>query len=114
MDKKRRDSEIEQWVLKELRSEQRLCSPEICVQAHNGVVTLNGSVPDCANKSAAAQATHRVVGIAGVVNNIRVKPCSALIRISSTTVTSSDGIEPGVLLPVARVAPLVANTTTAS
>ena len=104
MERKKTDSEIEQWVLRELRLEQRARSPEICVQSHDGVVTLHGTVPNYANKLAAQQAAYRVVGIAGVVNDIRVKPRSAQKRKRSTTVVPSEPFNPNVLVPPIEVA----------
>ena len=113
MERKKTDSEIEQWVLRELRSGEKPGSPEICVQSHDGVVTLNGSVPNDANKSDAEQAACRVVGIVGLVNDIRVKPCSALIRKSSMTVALPDRIRPSALLPATLVEQPVAKAAAA-
>ncbi|MGH9872926.1 MAG: BON domain-containing protein [Pyrinomonadaceae bacterium] len=84
MEAKKRDSEIEQWVLSELRSYERL-SPEICVLAQDGVVKLLGSVSDSTSKAAAEAAAYRVAGVADVVNSIRIKPRTAPIRRSLTT-----------------------------
>ena len=85
MSTRKTDSEIEQWVLRELSLENKILSPEICVQSHDGVITLCGSVPNYTNKTAAEQAAYRVAGVADVVNRIQVKPCTALIRRSLTT-----------------------------
>lgn len=104
MEREKTDSEIEQWVLRELGSEEKLRSPEICVQSHNGVVTLHGSVPDYANRLAAQHAAYRVVGIAGVVNDIRVKPRSAQTRKRSTPVVRPEPFSPNVLVPPIQVA----------
>ena len=104
MERKKTDSEIEQWVLRELGLEQGVGSLEICVQSRDGVVTLNGTVPNDANKLAAQHAAHRVVGIAGVVNDIRVKPGSAQMRKRSTTVVPSEPFNPNVLVPPTQVA----------
>ncbi len=104
MGREKTDSEIEQWVLREFGSEENLRSPEICVQSHNGVVTLHGSVPDYANKLAAQCAVLRVVGIAGVVNDISVKPPGAQMRKRSTSLARSEPLNPTVLVPPMHVA----------
>ena len=106
---KKTDSEIEQWVLRELRLEKDLRSPEICVQSHDGVVTLHGSVPNYANKLAAQQAAYRVVDIADVVDDIRVKPCGVEMTKSSTTV-GSESLKPGALLPPMQIEDAVARS----
>lgn len=81
MERKKRDSEIEQWVLHELRSRPVLGSKEICVQSNEGVVTLSGSVHGDANKLAVEQAARRVRGIAGVVNDIKVVPVAGISHV---------------------------------
>ena len=99
MKKKKTDSELEQWVLRELRSEQDLGSPEICVQSHEGVVTLCGSVPNNANKLVAEQAVYRVAGIAGVVNDIKVVPPRAEMTKSLPLVALSEQFKFGPVVP---------------
>ena len=102
MERMRTDSEIEQWVLRELGLANDLGSPEIWVQSHDGVVTLNGSVPNYANRLAAQRAAYRVTGIADVVNEIKVKPHSIENRQRSTSVTLSEPFQPSALLPPPR------------
>ena len=75
---RKRDSEVEQWVLREL-SLSEIRSREICVFAGDGVVTLRGSAETHQEKLAAEQAALRATGVVGVVNTIRVKPSTALI-----------------------------------
>ena len=76
---RKRDSEVEQWVLRELSlSEIRSC--EICVFATDEVVTLRGSAETHQEKLAAEQAARRATGVVGVVNKMRVKPSTALIK----------------------------------
>ena len=98
MKRKKTDSEIEQWVLRELGSQQDLGSQEICVQSHEGVVTLRGSVPNDANKLAAEQAVYRVLGIAGVVNDIKVELRCVEMSKSLVIVTLSEQRKPGPLV----------------
>ena len=76
---KKRDSEVEQWVLRELsRSEIR--SREISVYSRDGVITLRGSVKTYQDKLAVAEAARRATGVVGVFNEMRIKPSTALIR----------------------------------
>lgn len=79
----KRDSEIEQWVLRELLLARNLASQEMCVLASDGVVTLSGSVQNGANKSAAEEAVHHVVGVHSIVNNLKIKAHSSEIRKSA-------------------------------
>jgi hypothetical protein len=74
------DSEIEQWVLRELGSSGKSHSPEICVFASAGVVRLRGSVQSYRNKLTAEEAAYRAPGVLGVVNEIRIEPCAAVIE----------------------------------
>ncbi len=71
--KPKRDSEIEQCVLRELRLEKGLGSREICVFSCDGVVTLKGSVRTSSNKVAAQEATRRVADVVTVLNEITVE-----------------------------------------
>lgn len=84
------DSEIEQWVLRELGSSGKLYSPEICVFAFAGVVRLRGSVQSYKNKLAAEEAAYRAPGVLGVVNEIRIEPCAALIGKGSTSISLTE------------------------
>ena len=102
MDRKKTDSEIEQWVLRELGLEKDLGSREICVQSHDGVVTLHGTLPNHENKLAAQRAAYRVAGIADVVNDIMVKPGRAEMSESSAIVALSEPFQPGALPPPLR------------
>lgn len=111
MERKKTDSEIEQWVLMELKREQRSRSAEICVQAHDGMVTLDGTVSDLANKWFAAQAAQRVVGFARVINNIAIKPGMPITRQPINMVSERTG--PAALLPPARVEQPLARTAVA-
>ncbi len=89
------DSEIEQWVLRELSLSEKIGSREVCVFACDGVVRLRGSAQSYQDKLAVEEATRRVTGVVGVVNEMRVKPCTALMeRVSASvalTVSPSSG-----------------------
>ena len=65
------DSEIEQWVLRELRFAGNIQSREVCVSAQRGIVTLGGTVPNRLTMVAAKRAALRARGVRGVVNNLR-------------------------------------------
>ena len=78
------DSEIEQWVLRELTlSEIRL--REVSVFSRDGVVTLRGSAQTYQDKRAVEEAARRATGVVDVLNEMRLKPSTALIeRVPST------------------------------
>jgi osmotically-inducible protein OsmY len=68
-----RDSEIEQWVLNEIRlvSDGRL--KEVCVLSLDGVVNLKGTVPNRPDRRAAQNAAQRATGVVGVINQLHVR-----------------------------------------
>ena len=74
------DSEIEQWVLRELSLSEKLFSREVCVLASAGVVRLRGSAASYEDRLAVEEAARRAAGVVGVVNEIRIKPSIALIE----------------------------------
>jgi len=67
------DSEIEQWVLKELRFAGSIESCELCVSSQRGIVTLGGTVPNRTSRVAAKRAALRARGVRSVVNNLRAR-----------------------------------------
>ena len=67
------DSEIEQWVLRELRFAGNIESRELCVSSQEGIVTLGGTVPNRVTKAAAKRAALRGRGVRSVVNNLCAK-----------------------------------------
>lgn len=73
-----RDSEVEQWVLREL-SLSEIRSREVSVFARDGVVQLRGSAQSNRDKLAIEEATLRATGVVGVINEMRAKPSTALI-----------------------------------
>jgi hypothetical protein len=83
------DSEIEQFVLRELSLSKEVRSPEICVLARDGVVSLRGSVQTVQNRSAAEQAARCATGVVGVVNDLRVKLTTAVAENASSAVLLS-------------------------
>ncbi|HTY35053.1 BON domain-containing protein [Mycobacterium sp.] len=68
------DQQLEKDVRDELRWEPSVTSAEVGVTVSQGVVTLNGTVPTYAEKSAAEKAAQRVAGVKAVADEIRVEP----------------------------------------
>jgi osmotically-inducible protein OsmY len=105
------DSEVEQWVLREL-SLSEIRSPEVSVFSRDGVITLRGSAQTYQDKLAVEEATRRATGVVGVVNEITVKPCTALVEKVSARVPLTELPSPGVLVqPKAIQRPVVHATT---
>src|SRR5215471_13240863 len=74
-----RDSEIEQWVLRELARQRNGNSKEICVHAIHGVVTLQGSVRTRYEKSMVQKAALRTEAVIAVINHLKVlRPASSI------------------------------------
>jgi BON domain len=92
------DSEVEQWVLRELSISKKVCSSEICVLVRDGVVRLRGSAQTDRDKSAIDEAVRRATGVVGVVNEMRVKPCTALIEKVFARVPRSAAARPDTLV----------------
>ena len=68
-----RDSEIEQWVLKEIRLTTDGRLKELSVWSSNGVVTLKGTVQSRAEKLSAQQAAERAKGVVAVSNQLSLR-----------------------------------------
>lgn len=77
---KRKDSDIHQDVLQELKWDTRVDETEVGVEVDSGVVTLTGTVSSLAKKIAAQAAAHRVFGVLDVANDITVKVAGSLVR----------------------------------
>jgi hypothetical protein len=106
------DSEVEQWVLRELSLSKKVCSPEICVLSRHGVVRLQGSAQSYQDKLAVEEATRRATGVVGVVNEMRVKPCTALIEKVSASVPPREAFRQGVLVHRSATQHIVAKAAT--
>src|SRR6202048_2171122 len=70
---KRRDDNIRDHALFELKSDPKITSSDIGVAVKDGVVTLSGFVHSYWEKGAAEKAVKRVYGVKGVANDIKVK-----------------------------------------
>jgi osmotically-inducible protein OsmY len=69
----RSDSDIKRDVEEELRWDPDLDSTDIAVSVSKGVVTLAGFVKSYAHKLDAEKAAKRVMGVAGVANDLEVR-----------------------------------------
>jgi osmotically-inducible protein OsmY len=77
---KKSDVQIHHDVLEELKWDSRVDETEVGVQVAGGVVTLTGTVTSWAKRSAAQEATRRVIGVLDVANDIKVKLPGGLAR----------------------------------
>jgi osmotically-inducible protein OsmY len=68
----KRDSEIQQAVIRELRWDTRVDETDVGVEVDASVVTLTGTVDSYLKRMAAQDAAHRVFGVLDVANDIRV------------------------------------------
>ncbi len=67
------DKQLRQLVVDELEYEPSIDAADIGVAAENGVITLNGHVPDYEQKMAAERAVWRVKGVMGIAQKIEVR-----------------------------------------
>jgi hypothetical protein len=96
------DSEVEQWVLRELGLREKICSREICVLARDGMVSLRGSAQSYQDKLALEEATRRAPGVVGVLNELTVKPNATLLEKASVKLPVPEPLSPNVLVhPIA-------------
>lgn len=77
---RRTDRDLKQRVLRELKWDSRISWASINVEVNEAVATLTGSVPTYAQKVAAQEAAHRVVGVLDVANDIDVNPIDGFLR----------------------------------
>ncbi|WP_310582824.1 BON domain-containing protein [Deinococcus sp.] len=68
------DVQLHQDVIGELEAGPRLDTSRVAVAVRNGVVTLSGSVPSSAVKSATEKAVRRLCGVLGVMGDLTVQP----------------------------------------
>jgi osmotically-inducible protein OsmY len=106
----KKDSDIQQAVLRELKWDTRVQETEIGVEVDGGVVTLTGTVSNWAKRSAAQEAAHRVVGVLDVANNIQVKiPGSATRDDTDIAKAVRHALEWDVFVPDSRIRSTVSN-----
>lgn len=77
---RRNDRELKQRILRELKWDSRISWASINVEVMDAVATLTGSVSSYAQKVAAQEAAHRVVGVLDVANDIEVNPIDNYVR----------------------------------
>jgi osmotically-inducible protein OsmY len=68
------DKQLREAVLRQLEWDPEIASPDISVNAKEGVTTLTGFVHSYAEKVAAEKAAKSVYGVKAVANDIEVKP----------------------------------------
>lgn len=74
------DNDLKLRIMREMKWDSRVSWATINVEVHEGVATLTGSVPTYAQKIAAQDAAHRVMGVLDVANDVEVKPVNNFIR----------------------------------
>jgi len=77
---RRNDSDLKRRILRELKWDSRISWASINVEVDEAVATLTGSVASYAQKVAAQEAAHRVVGVLDVANDIEVNPSDGFVR----------------------------------
>ena len=70
---KKRDSEVEQQVLRTLKLNSAIGGSELCVESQAGLVTLSGTTTSPHDRQAVYEATRDIPGVRGVVNKIEVE-----------------------------------------
>ena len=78
-----RDSEIEQWVLNEIRLTTAGRLRELCVFSSEGVVSLKGTVHSCADSLVVHAAAARAKGVIAVINHLNVRKKNLVRRRAS-------------------------------
>jgi osmotically-inducible protein OsmY len=88
------DAELQKDVLAELEFEPSIHVEDIGVSVREGIVTLNGSVNNYTEKSAAAYAAKRVAGVRGLAEDIVVKlPASSRRTDSDIAAAAAHAVE---------------------
>jgi len=77
---RRSDRDLKERILRELKWDSRISWASINVEVNDAVATLSGSVLSYAQKIAAQEAAHRVIGVLDVANDIEVKPADNFIH----------------------------------
>jgi hypothetical protein len=97
---KRDDAKITSDVQGKFSQDSGLSTKQLAVQSENGVVTLNGTVDNDAQRQAASRQAASVAGVKEVVNNLQVGPtlpagASPAITPPMQAAASADGTKPG-------------------
>lgn len=104
MFERRSDRDLKQRILRELKWDSRISWATISVEVNDAVATLTGSVASYAQKVAAQEAAHRVMGVLDVANDIEVKPIDGFRR-SDTEIARAvrSALEWDALVPDERI-----------
>jgi osmotically-inducible protein OsmY len=74
------DTDLKERIMRELKWDSRVSWASINVEVNDAVATLRGFVPSYAQKIAAQEAAHRIVGVLDIANDIEVKPVNHYMR----------------------------------
>ena len=100
----RRDTEIQQQVMQELRWDTRVEATAVGVEVRDGIVTLSGTVTTYPQKIAAQEAAHRVAGVLDVANDLQVHLPGSIARTDADIALAlRHALEWNVLVPEAQV-----------
>ncbi len=106
----KKDTDLRADVLDELEWEPSVDAAEIGVTAHNGIVTLTGTVNSYAQKLVAERAAKRLKGVKAIANDIEVRlPGTALRTDSDIARVAVDALKWRTIVPNDRVKVLVKN-----
>jgi osmotically-inducible protein OsmY len=105
-----RDAELRRSVEEELEWEPSVDASEIGVTAHDGVVTLTGSVRSFSEKLRAARVAQRVRHVKAVANDIELRlPGSSLRTDTAIARAASDALKGRTVVPDGRIKVSVTN-----
>lgn len=91
------DAQMKNEIMEELLWDSTIKSRDITVRAHEGVVTLSGTVSNYAEKSAAELAVQRVSGVKAIAEELEVHVIEAALKRNAQldaqciTVTTEEG-----------------------
>lgn len=83
------DAQISSEIQNKFSQDSGLSSKQLQVQSSNGVVTLNGSVDNSAQREAASRQAATVAGVKTVVNNLTIGSAAASAAVASAAAPSS-------------------------
>jgi len=106
----KKDTDLRQNVLEELEWEPSIDAVEIGVTAHDGIVTLTGTVNSYAQKLLAERAAKRLQGVKAIANDVQVRlPGTAERTDSDIARVAVDALKWRTVVPNDRIKVLVKN-----
>jgi len=90
-------------VIEELKWDAIVDETDVGVEVGHGIVTLTGTLNSYAEKAAAREAAHRVVGVFDVANDIDVKVPGAAITDTEIAHAARHAFEWDALVPAAQI-----------